>query len=158
MRLKTKIMLVAIPVTTIVAAGGAIALAMHFRRLRRKKATSFLTGDVRNALQDLCSLKSEDFISDERKSSLFQGRLETMTDKQLIGIYVALKLVEVLRNRGVDIHQLSKEDVVSELSTLRAATHDSHGRHDPIKQLGSIGAETVHSMLGDAFLIAKMAA
>ncbi|MBR3235900.1 MAG: hypothetical protein IKG11_09830 [Atopobiaceae bacterium] len=154
MRLKTKLMLVAIPTAAVVVAGTAVAVAIHIKRKRRKINSSFLPEDVRNSLQDLCSLKGEDFVSDGVKASLYQRRLESLTDKQLIGVYVLIKAAEVLRGRGIDIHDLSKEDVVSEVSMLRDAAHNKHDRRELLSALGSIGADTARSVLSDGLILA----
>ena len=156
-RVVRKVIVAAIPVATVAVAGGAALVALHIRQKRRKKASSFLSAEVRNALQSLCSLKGEDFVPDGLGSSLYQRKLNSLTDKQLIGAYVAIKLVEVLRGRGVDFRNLSKDNLVSEVLSLRDATHSFGNRRDRIMWLGSFGADTIRSLLGDAALLAGMA-
>lgn len=158
MRLKTKILLVAIPTAAIVATGTVIAVGLHIHRLHRKKAAAFLPDEVRNALEDLCRLKAEDYAPDKLGTSLYQRKLNTLTDRQLIGVYLLIKTAEVLHSRGVNIHHLTKDDVRTEVTRLRDAAHDRHDRRALLARLGSIGAETARGVLSDGLLLAGMAA
>ena len=157
MRLKTKIMLAAIPAAALALTGTIIVVHVRRRRQRKREASSFLSPDVRDALQGLCSLKGEDFVTDGVQSSLYQRRLESLTDRQLIGVYILIKLAETLRARGISLRGLSTEELVSEAITLRAAAHN-HDRHDLIKTLGSFGLETARGVFDDALLLASAGA
>lgn len=158
MRLKTKITIAAVSAAAITAAGVVVAVRVHQRRCRRKEASSFLTADVREALQGLCSLQGEDFVSDGLGSSLYQRRLESLTDKQLIGVYVAIKVAEALRARGIDARQISKEDLLNEVGSLRKITRNKKDRRELIRRLGLLGAETTKGILDDGLLLAGIAA
>lgn len=151
----SKAVLVAVPVVTVVALGGVVVLAVHHQNEQRKKAASFLSSDVRDALQSLCSLKGEDFVPDGLGSSLFQRRLNTLTDKQLIATYVLIKMAEVLRARGTDVRSLSKDNFVKEVLTLRNIAQ-GYGRKELIRRLGLFGVDTIRSMLGDAAMLAQV--
>jgi len=157
MRLKTKILLVAVPTVTVVAAGTALAVSLHFRRLRRRRESSFLSSEVRSSLQGLCMLKAEDFVPDGLGTSLYQRRLESLNDRQLIGVYVVLNAAKVLRDRGVDIHSMSKQDVATEIVRLHETLHGQHDRRAIIKRLASFGADTARSMLSDGLVLTGMA-
>ena len=155
MRLKTKIMLAAIPVATIVVSGTIIALRVQRRRMRKRQETAFLPEEVRAALTDLCCLKGEDFVPDGMGASVYQRRLETLSDKQLIGVYVAIKTVEVFHGRGVNIATASKKEIISELRNIAG---QKPSKHDVVQWLLSFGAETVRSMLGDGLTLAGLVA
>ena len=153
-----KVIVAAVPVVAVAVVGGVAAAVLHLRQKRRKEASSFLSAEVRNALQTLCSLKGEDFIPDSLGTSLYQRKLDSLTDGQLIGVYVVIKLVEVLRGRGVDFRNLSKDNLAGEVLSLRDATHSFGNRRDRLLWLGSFGADAIRSLLGDAVLLASMAA
>ena len=155
MRLKTKIMLAAVPAAAIVLAGTVIALRVQRRRMNKRQETAFLPEEVRAVLTDLCTLKGEDFAPDGMGSSVYQRRLETLSDKQLIGVYIAIKTVEVLRARGTNIGSISKQELARE---LRSVASNKPSRHDVIKWLLSLGVDTVRSMLGDGLTLAGLAA
>lgn len=157
MRLKTKIIIAAVPVAVATAAGIVIATRKHLRRLRDREASSFLSDDVRVALQALCGLKGEDFVPDGLGTSLYQRRLDELTDRQLIGVYTVIKVAEVLRGRGADLHQLSREDLLREAASMRDATRRRQNRHELLKQLGSFGADTAKSVLADGLVLAQLA-
>ena len=156
MHLKTKIIIAAVPVAAAAVAGVVIVTRKHLRRLRRKEDSSFLSNDVRDALQALCSLKGEDFVPDGPGTSLYQRRLDELTDRQLIGVYVLIKVAETLHARGTDFHQLSKAEVLREVALMRDATHRKHSRHELLKQLGSLGIDTAKSVLADGLMLASM--
>ena len=158
MRLKTKITIAAVSVAAVVTAGSVVAIRTYVRRRRHKAATSFLSADVRDALQELCSLEGSDFVPDKLGSSIYSRRLESLTDRQLIGVYVTIKVVEALRIRGVDIQQLSKDDLFHELSLLQEVVHNKNDRRDLLRRLGMIGVETTRGILSDGLLIAGIAA
>ena len=157
MRLKTKILLVAVPTVAIIAAGAAVVVGMHIHRLRKKEESSFLPNEVRSSLEDLCLLKAEDFAPDKMGSSRYQRKLESLTDRQLIGVYLVVNAAKVLHDRGVDIRHMSKEDVAHEVSMLRSAVHEKPDRHELLKRLGSFGADTARSMLSDGLYLAGVA-
>ncbi len=157
MRLKTKLLLVAVPTAAVISTGALVVLGLHFRKLRRKQESSFLPSEVRGSLEELCLVKAEDFAPDKFGSSRYQRKLESLTDRQLIGVYVVINAAKVLRDRGVDPRQLSKEDVIHEVSQLRNAVHGKHDRRELIKRLGSFGVDTARSMLDDGLLLAGMA-
>ena len=158
MRLKTKVMLAVVPAASLVAAGGIVAAAVALRRSRRKRASSFMPGEVRAALEQLCSLKGSDFIPDGLGTSLYQRRLSSLTDRQLVGVYVLVKLVEALRNSGLDLHGLSKQELADNMSLVRGTLHQREGRQEVLRQLGSFGAEAARSVLSDALLVAGVMA
>lgn len=155
MRLKTKIMLVAVPAAAVALTGTLVAVHVRRRIKRKREASSFLSADVRDAVQGLCSLKGEDYLPDSLGSSLYQRRLESLTDRQLIGVYVLIKVAEVLHARGVSFQQLSREELMHEAIALRAKARH-HDRRDLLKLLGSLGKETARSVMDDALLLAKM--
>ena len=157
MRLKTKIMLAAVPVIAVAAVGTALAMRAAIKKHRQKRAASFMPQEVRASLEELCSLKGEDFVPDKLGNSLYQRRLEKLTDRQLIGVYAAIKTAEVLRGRGVDLHNVSKADIAEDLISLRAMAHERKGRQELITKLGSVGAETALSMLNDGVKLMRMA-
>ena len=128
MRFKTKVLLVAVPAAAVVVAGTAVAVGLHIRRSRRKRESSFLPDEVRSSLEDLCLLKGEDFVPDKMGNSRYQRKLEFLTDRQLIGVYVVLNAVKVLHDRGVNVHDLSKQDVAREIVALHNAAHGKHDR------------------------------
>ena len=70
---------------------------------------------------------------------------------------MVVNAAKVLRDRGVDIHSLSKEDVAHEVTMLRSAVHGKHDRHELLRRLGSFGADAAHSMLDDGLMLAGMA-
>ncbi|MDO4805936.1 MAG: hypothetical protein Q4A07_01675 [Coriobacteriales bacterium] len=158
MRLKTKITIAAVSAAAITVAGVVVVVRVHRRRHRRKEASSFLSADVRDALQGLCSLQGEDFVPDGLGSSLYQRRLESLTDKQLIGVYVVIKVAEALRARGVDVRQISKEDLLNEVGLLHNVTHNKSDRRELLRRLGLLGAETAKGVLDDGLLLTGIAA
>lgn len=158
MRLKTKVMLAVVPAASLVAAGGIIAATVALRRRRRKRASSFMPEEVRATLEQLCSLKGADFIPDGLGTSLYQRRLSSLTDRQLVGVYVMVKLVEALRNCGLDLHGLSKKELADNVGLVRGVFHERDGRKEVLHQLGSLGAEAARSILSDALLVAGMMA
>ena len=157
LKLKTKILLAAVPAAIITGTVTIVALRIQKRRLRKREASSFLSEDVRTALQELCNLKGEDFVPDGVGTSLYQRRLESLSDRQLIGIYLLIKVAEVLHARGATVHSLSKAELVSELSVIRERT-PRQNRHELLKFLGSFGIDTVRSVLSDALMLAGSAA
>lgn len=158
MRLKTKITIAAVSVAVVATTGAVVAFRTYTRRRRRRAATSFLSADVRDALQELCSLEGSDFMPDKLGSSIYQRRLESLTDKQLIGVYLIFKVVEALRIRGVDVHQLSRDDLIHEVNLLHEAVHSKNDRRELVRRLGMLGVETTRGILSDGLLIAGIAA
>lgn len=159
MRLKTKLILAAVPTAAAVIAGTAIVVIHKHRKKRRKTREDykvFMSDNVRHSLEELCKLNSEDFIPDGLGSSLYQRRLETLGDAQLLGVYVAVKLVEVLRGEGLSAKNLSKKDLKGRASLVRSIVSKSYTRQDLLVRLGSIGVKTVQSMLRDALTIARL--
>ena len=154
MRFKTKVLLVAVPTFAVVAAGTAIAVGLHLRQMRRKRDSSFLPNEVRSSLEDLCLLKGEDFVPDAMGTSRFQRKLEALTDRQLIGVYVVLNAVKVLHDRGINVHEMSKQDIAREVVSLRSAAHGKHDRRELLRRIGSFGADTARSMLSDGLVLA----
>ena len=75
-----------------------------------------------------------------------------------MAVYVAIKLAETLRARGVDFHSMSKAELALEAQKLHADIKDQSVRHYLIKQLGSIGVETALSILNDGLMIASVGA
>lgn len=153
MRLKTRIALAAIPVAAAVVAGIAIGVRTHMRRRKKREAASFLSDESRIALQKLCDLKGDDFVPDGLGLSMYERTLDSLTDGQLVGVYLLIKVVEVLRARNVDMHQLSKEELAI---TIREAAHNKQGRKEMLKWLGSFGADAIRSMLSDGLMLASM--
>ena len=154
MRLKTKLMLAAVPATAVALTGTIVIVHIQHRRRRRREISSFLTPDVRDAIQELCSLKGDEYTPDTIGSSLYQHRLETFTDRQLIGVYLLIKVAEVMHARGVSVRGASKEDLISEAIVLHKTIHGD--RHELLKLLGTLTMEAAHSVMDDAFLLAKM--
>ena len=157
MRLKTKIMLAAVPVIAVAAVGTALVMRKAIQKHREKKAASFMPAEVRASLEELCSLKGEDFVPDKLGNSLYQRKLGKLTDRQLIGVYAAIKTAEVLHGRGIDLRNASKADIAEDLISLRKMTHERKGRQELITKLGSVGAETALSMLNDGVMLMRMA-
>ena len=158
MRLKTKIIIATAPLAAAGVAGVVIVAHKHLRRLRKREETSFLTDDVRNTLQKLCDLKGEDFVPDGLGTSLYQRRLYELTDRQLIGVYILIKVAEAMRSRGTDLRQLSREQLLHEASVVRNAMHHKQDRRELLRQLGSLSVDTAKGVLADGLLIAQAAA
>lgn len=156
MRLKTKIMLAAIPASAAIVVGTVLVIRRHLKK--RKHAHDFLPEEARGSLEMLCSLKGDDFVPDGLGTSIYQRKLETLNDRQLVAVYIAIKLGETLRARGADFHHMSKAELTSEAHALRLNMKDKDMRHYLLKQLGSIGVETALSMLNDGLAIASVAA
>ena len=155
MRLRIKIALAAVSTAAIVTVG-TIAVIRHHHN-RRKHAHDFLPEEARSSLVELCSLKGEDFIPDRLGTSLYQRKLESLNDRQLIAVYIAIKVGETLRARGVDLHQMSKADIVHEAERLHQTPKDKDFRRELLGQLGSLGAETALRMLKDGLIVAGIA-
>lgn len=155
MRLRTKIALAAISTTAVVTIG-TIAVIRHHRN-RRKHAHDFLPEEARSSLVELCSLKGEDFVPDGLGTSLYQRKLASLSDRQLIAVYVAIKVGETLRARGVDLHQMSKAEIIHEAERLHHTPKDKDFRRELLSQLGSLGAETALRMLRDGLIVAGIA-
>lgn len=157
MRFKTKIKLAVASATAITVVGTVIVVREVLRRRRVKQDRSFMSDEVRVALEDLCTLKGEDFVPDRIGTSLYQRRLASLTDRQLVGVYVMIKLGEALHKRGVDIHQLSRQEILAEAVRVHKSVHQGKGRQELLRALGSIGAEAARSMLGDGLMLAGVA-
>lgn len=155
MRLRTKIALAAISTTTVVIVG-TIVIIRH-RHNRRRHAHDFLPEDAHSSLVELCSLKGEDFVPDGLGTSLYQRRLASLNDRQLIAVYIAIKVGETLRARGVDLHKMSKAEIIHEAEKLHHTTKDKDFRRELLSQLGSLGAETALRMLKDGLIVAGIA-
>lgn len=158
MRLKTKIIIATVPLAAAGVAGVVIVAHKHLRRLRKREETSFLTDDVRNTLQKLCDLKGEDFVPDGLGTSLYQRRLYELTDRQLIGVYILIKVAEALRSRGTNLNQLSREQLLHEAGVIRNAMRHKQDRRELLRQLGSLSVDTARGVLADGLLIAQTAA
>jgi len=156
MRLKTKIILAAIPASAAIVVGTVLVIRRHLKK--RKHAHDFLPEEARGSLEVLCSLKGDDFVPDRLGTSVYQRKLESLSDRQLVAAYVAVKLAETLRARGVDFHSMSKAELALEAQKLYADIKDKSVRHYLIKQLGSIGVETALSILNDGLMIASVGA
>jgi hypothetical protein len=155
MRLKTKILMVAIPTVSAMAVG-AILVARH-KRKKRRHAHDFLPKEARDALVELLDLKGEDFVPDGLGTSIYQRKLETMSDRQLIGAHLAIKVAEILRERGLDLANLSRDDVIHEVRELRKSAKGKDTRQDLIDRLGSLGSDVARGMLKDGLTVAAAA-
>ena len=156
MRLKTKIILAAIPASAAIVVGTVLVIRLHLNE--RKHTHDFLPEEARGSLRELCSLKGDDFVPDGFGTSVYQRKLESLSDRQLVAVYVTIKLAETLRARGVDFHQMSKAELALEAQKLHADIKDKSVRHYLLKQLGSIGVETALSILNDGLMIASVGA
>ena len=83
---------------------------------------------------------------------MYQRKLSTMSDKQLIGIYAIVKGVDVMRQRGVDPHMPTIREVDEAIKELRAMTATKQGRREILVELGSIGFEVAQGAMRDGLL------
>lgn len=155
MRLKTKIIAVAIPTVSAIAVG-AILVARH-KRKKRRRGHDFLPKEAHDALVELLDLKGEDFVPDGLGSSLYQRKLNSMSDRQLIGVHLAIKVAEILSTRGIDLTQLTHDEVIGEVKTLRKTAKNKDTRQDLIDRLGSLGSDVARGMLKDGLTVAAAA-
>lgn len=146
MQLKTKLIAVGVPTVAAIAVGSAVAA-----RRRRQKASRFLRDDTRDALKGLMSAQTAKVIPGELAPSFTQRKLNRMTDKRLIGAYLAVKVAETLYERGVDIRRLPQADVAHEAERL---LKDEEGRKELAGRLTSFGVDVASGVLNDALAIA----
>ena len=154
MRVKTKTIIAAMPIVA-VAAGVAVATRAYLRSRRRKEAAGLLTEDVFEALDELGSLKDEDFIPNRTGSSLYQHTLDSFTDRQLLGAYVLIKTAEALRSRGADLNQISKKELLNEMIEVRDVNRLKRDRRELLKQMELLVVKTFENTLAASLLLAS---
>jgi hypothetical protein len=151
MRLKTKIIIATVPVVVTVT---AVAVRVITKKLipEHKEKKMILPGEVRAGIEEIIWLKAEDFVPDGLGTSLYQRKLSTMSDKQLIGIYAIVKVGDVMRQRGVDPHMPTIREVDEAIKELRAMTATKQGRREILSELGSIGFEVAQGAMRDGLM------
>ena len=157
MKLKTKLIMAAVPVASLAVAGAVVGVGAALAKRRRKRAASFMPEEVRAALEQLCSLNSAAFLRDGLGSSVYQRKLGSLTDRQLVGVYLMVKLASTLRDRGVDLRLLTPTQLKGEMGLIHGTLQKRASRTELLHELGSIGAETALSILGDALTVASVA-
>lgn len=164
MRLKTKLIIAGVSVAAAAITGAVVVVRkkrqskknQKKKHQKKKQKSSLLTEEVRVSVEELLRLKGEDFVPDGLGTSLYQRKLGTLTDRQLMGVYALVKTGEVLRQRGVDLRSMSKADVDEVVSGLRMALDNKEDRHELILRLEEFGADVFKSMLGDGMQLAKL--
>ena len=149
MRMKARVLLATIPVVACLAVGAAVAI----RRRGRKKRERVMPDEVRTSVEQLLLLKGEDFVPDGLGTSLYERKLHTLTDRQLVAVYALVKLGEGMRARGIDVAHLSIHDIEASKAEFRKALVTDEGRSEIIRELAGFGWEVLHSTLGDAMSI-----
>lgn len=147
-RLVATAIAIAAPVVIVCVAGVVIV-----KKLRERKEDSIVPASSKRPIEELLLLKGEDFVPNDMDSSLYQRKLASMSDRDLIVLYALLKVGEVLKNRGVSVHTASKEDRHAALQEFRTALSSKSGRSALLSELGSIGFEVLISMLQDGLYL-----
>lgn len=144
---------VAVPTAVVIVAGTIVVKKLRERKRKRKNLGHKMPEQLRSAIEELLTLQGQDFVPDGLGSSLYQRKLATMPDYQLVALYALAKAVEVLRNRGIKIQGASKEERHEALEQFHATLKQGDGRKRVLAELGSFGYEMLQEILKDGQML-----
>ena len=154
-RIKLMAVAIAVPTAAVIAAGAYAVYKLRERKRRREREEKGhkMPEQLRSSIEELLSLQRQDFVPDGLGKSMYQRKLATMPDYQLIALYALVKAVEVLRNRGSRIQGASKEERHEAVQQFHAMLKKGNGRKKVLAELGSFGFEMLHEILKDGMLL-----
>lgn len=153
MRLRTKLIVAAVPLAAVTVVGTIVAIKRHRRRKRGRRIPDF----AREAIEDMLKVRSEDFISSELGNSLFQKKLEKLTDRQLIVLLALVELGVVVRRRGIDPNRPTAVELDATRHEFERLLNMSPDRKSLLARLGSFGFEVFSNSLRAATTVLSRA-
>ena len=132
---------------------GAVAFAIHRHRKARRNRHKFMPNDTRAAVEKILCLQASEFVPDGLGAALAEKKLAYMSDPQLLGLYALTKVVRVMRTRGVDLENPSKEEVEQGIQEFQALASEQTGRNELLKRLGTIGFEVLKEAFKDGVML-----
>lgn len=154
-KIKLMAVAIAVPTAAVIAAGAFAVYKLRDRKRKRKREEKGhqMPEQLRSSIEELLSLKGQDFVPDGLGNSIYQRKLATMPDYQLIALYALVKAVEVLRNRGIRMQGASREERHEALQQYQAMLKKGNGRKKVLAELGSFGFEMLQEILKDGMLL-----
>lgn len=144
---RLRVLAVAIPATAAVAAITTVGIVRARRRRRRRRAQGFLPRRVREAIREMLSMTAADFLPGGVGMSLYQRRLNKMSDRSLLVLYAVVKAGSFLRKRGADPAAITEADSEGALATYNGALASGLGRTELLGKLGSLGYDALRAVL-----------
>ena len=160
MKLRTKVVAIAVTSAAVAAVGAFVVVHTLRKRtkervaLARKPSSHPSPREAREQVRELLRLRGEDFIPDGLGTSLYQRRLNTMNDRQLL-ILLALTQVGVyIREQGVDPLHPSEEAKAEAKELFRGVVKgDDEARSELLAKLGAMGGDVVKELLRGAMAL-----
>lgn len=150
---KEKLVLAAAVAGGAVVTVGTVALAIHRYRKARRNRHKFMPQDTREGMERILCLQASEFVPDGLGSALAERKLAYMSDPQLLGLYALTKVVKVMRTRGVDLENPSKEVVEQGIQEFQTLAADQEGRHELLKRLGALSFDVLKEALKDSVML-----
>ena len=152
---RNKYLLIGAPIVAGVAMGAVAVILV--RRHRRHKRGRFMPEDVRGAMEDMLKVQASEFTIGELGQSLFQRKLEKMTDKQLITLFALVEVGRLVRSRGIDVRRPSAVEIDAAKREFDRSSKLDISRESLISRLGELNHTSFINALRSAFAILQRA-